>query len=184
MTDPLPVWSDLSPDERMAIISPLWFNGLSNATIAMRFTGATRNSVIGQIHRAKLKRVPGTPKVKTTRRATKIKYAEKEKPSVKATPMRHSPIIIPTVNPDIPVALDKMITTNRPPLAGIVPISILELPMRPGVRCRFPVEGGYCGADSGDQVYCPTHDRICHVGIEKKKDPVRWANEHRKAGLI
>lgn len=164
----LPHWPDLSASERMAIVTPLWLSGQSNSQIATRFTGATRNSVIGQIHRAKLVRARSQPKAKSTpKKSPRLPIAK----AIEAKPARHAPPVPEHTNPDVPVAVDRMITTNRPPLAGVKPISILDLPYRSGTLCRFPVEGGYCGAASNDQVYCPTHHRICHVDTGKMHMP-------------
>jgi len=61
-----------------------------------------------------------------------------------------------------------MIANNRAPLAGTTPVDILSLPNRPGVLCRFPVIGGYCGAASGTHMYCQAHHAIMYRETDHK----------------
>lgn len=147
----LPNWSDLSPDDRRAIIMPLWKDGNTAASIAGKFVGATRNMVMGTIHRAKLHRDKPTPVVKP---------APKKVNRVKTQTLVDLGLEEYKAKPD---RID-IVNTNRPPLPGIEPISMLELPNRPGFRCRFPVVGGYCGDHIGqDDMYCPTHRRFMYA---------------------
>lgn len=64
---------------------------------------------------------------------------------------------------------------DREPLPGVEPISILDLPNRPGIRCRFPVVGGYCGADCGEHTYCQEHRAIAYIPALPKPRPPRGA---------
>lgn len=45
-------------------------------------------------------------------------------------------------------------------LGDAKPISLMDLPDRPGVLCRWPVTGGYCGLPSGDRTYCSDHHKM------------------------
>lgn len=171
MTD-LPNWTDLTGPERDAIIRPLWAAGKSAGQIQHYFIGATRNAIIGYIHRAKLpKRLMPTnqhSKKKPKPRSDK----PKSRPAPKPKPMAYTAPFtqIPDLEPPPQSVLD-MINSDRAPLAGTVPIDILALPNRPGVRCRFPVTGGYCGAPSGDHTYCPTHHAIAYRPAERMRMP-------------
>lgn len=146
----LPNWSDLSPDDRRAIIMPLWKDGNTASFIASRFIGATRNMVMGTIHRAKMHRDKPTPTVKP-------------KPK-KVNRVKTQTLADLGVVEYKPVERIDIVNTNRPPLPGIEPISIMELPNRPGFRCRFPVVGGYCGDHIGqDDMYCAAHRRFMYT---------------------
>jgi len=152
-------WKSLSPDQKIALVKPLWDAGNSSGYIADMFDGVTRNMVIGVIHRAgSIKKRPATPKPKPKPKPKPVKVRE-PLPAQPGTP----PIVKAIPDPDMPTErVWHMINNNRAPLAGIRPVPLLKLPERKGTLCRFPVTGGYCGADCGDAMYCPTHHALMY----------------------
>lgn len=179
MTDePKPIWTKLTPEQKQTAIRPLWTDGKSASEIAAYFVGATRNSIISALSRGKM--VGTKNKITSAQaslRAKKSKEPHKTKTKHK-NPMSvvSSSAFVTIANPDPPSSsVMAMIETNRPPLAGTTPISILDLPNRLGVVCRFPVIGGYCGVKSGDQMYCKTH----HAVMYRETDKLRMPKEAR-----
>lgn len=165
---PIPDWKSLSTEERRAIFEPAWNGGATAQEISFLFTNVTRCAVIGAVHRAKLPKRPpnnGNP--------SRVKI-HKPRPATKT--VAHSAFITDPDAPPPSASVMHMIDNNRAPLAGVVPISLLDLPNREGVRCRFPVDGGYCGAQSGDRMYCESHERI----VYKVTDKIRMPREARR----
>lgn len=167
----LPVWSGLTAEEKDAIIRPLWSNGQSASQIAAEFIGATRNAVIGRIARGKMpaRKNPGA-KTKSERRKSLLGMREalgERQKELKLKTAPKKPVRLPMASPafvsyvpepePVRAGAYNPVTDLRPPLPGVAPISILDLPMRTGTLCRFPVQGGYCGGASGDNVYCEAH---------------------------
>ena len=157
-------WSTLTTAERDAIITPLWADGLSAGAIAeTAFVGATRNMVIGRVHRAKLP--------KRNERANVPPRSKKRK--LPMAVVSHSAFVA-VAEPDEPTqSVMDMIARNRPPLPWTKPVGILAMPNRPGVLCRFPVDGDggkmmYCGVPSGDHTYCTDHKKLAYRGKPKE----------------
>lgn len=157
-------WRSLSAEEKIALVKPLYEAGNSCGQIADMFMGVTRNMIIGCIHRSNaIKKRPRKPPVKKPI----VPPAPKPKPAVARKPLPAQPGTPPIIQvlpePDMPSErVWHMINNNRPPLAGIAPTALIDLPTREGVVCRFPVVGGYCGAASGDAMYCKTHHAIMY----------------------
>jgi hypothetical protein len=150
-TDPRPDWLTLDRDQRREIVLPLWLEGKSARDIAAKFQNATRNGIIGLVARAKLPKRANKVRDKVAPKTKKAKPAKSRyKPSIMPNPNRMAE---PDLKPEPSFAWDR----ERPPLPGITPIGILSLPGRAGVLCRFPVIGGYCGAPSGEKMYCADH---------------------------
>lgn len=173
-----PSWNSATAEVKLAVIDEHWTRGGQPASyIAALFSDASRNAVIGFIHRRKLQRPAPYREPKT-----KPPTAPREsKP--KAKPVRnHSVNIGP---PSTSAALEDeatgsrlwdLINNNRPPLPGCPPMPILALPWRAGEVCRFPVQGGACGAATHDgKPYCPTHYALAY-----KPAPPRG---NKKAGV-
>lgn len=168
------VWKSLSRDEKIALVKPMWEAGDSAQIIADAFEGVTRNMVIGVVNRAKqIKRRPHRPAPKPPKPKPRIRAEKLAKPEKPVAPKKLPPISASGFSsiPDPPEPTETvmhMINNNRPPLAGTVPVDIMGLPNRPGVLCRFPVIGGYCGASSGDKMYCRDHDALMYRETEHK----------------
>lgn len=181
MTTEKPDWADIDIDAKRAIIRPLWEEGKSATEIMAYFTGATRNMIIGQISRGKMSsgrpprptvraKAPGS--AKRMMNPANLDRPMKPKPVSRSTSIVSTSAFVTTPDPDpVSQSVLDMINRERPPLAGTTPIPITALPNRPGVRCRFPVDGGYCGAPSGEHVYCPTHHAIAYKPAEKFRMP-------------
>jgi len=169
-----PDWTSLTSAEKQTAIRPLWMEGKSASEIASQFTGATRNSIISALHRGKMTGSSNKPVKAAATKAPKIsnKVQGREKPRSAVTLPKFS--AHPDAEPPSASVME-MIENNRPPLAGTTPISILDLPNRPGVLCRFPVVGGYCGQPSGDKTHCKAHHGIMY----RETDKIRMPKEAR-----
>lgn len=154
----MPTYDTLTRDERVSTIGEMWLNGLSAGQIAIALK-TTRNTIIGIVHRNHINRERrvAVPSSKPPARA---------KPHVTKARLPVAPRIMVAV---VRQSADDMIANNRPPIDGIAPISLLELPNREGVMCRFPVIGGYCGAPSGERMYCDHHHRYVYTPREATK---------------
>lgn len=152
----LPIWSDLSSDERRDLIKPLWDAGKSAGDITRYFIGASRNAIIGVVHRSKWQRAPSVSKANSDR-ANKMRRKAAPNPQVK-----RKPVAALREEPDIKVDKVDWIHTERPPLPGTVPVRMIDLPTREGGMCRFPVIGGYCGVHTGEDKYCEAHHRFMY----------------------
>lgn len=162
----MPIWTDLTPAEKQEAIRPLWKSGKSAGEISRYFTGATRNSIISALHRGGM--------AGTSSKTAKImpeKNPPEPKPQRKPSAISASAFTAHAVADPVSESVMHMIENNRAPLPGIDPIIILDLPNRPGVKCRFPVQGGYCGATSGDRMYCKTHHAVMYRPTEKMRMP-------------
>lgn len=89
----------------------------------------------------------------------------------------------PTTKPGVPsmptarLTLPKLADITGPawePLPGVPPISMMELPDGRGVRCRWPVTGGYCGLPSGERTYCDHHHEMARgKGTDSERSALR-----------
>lgn len=166
----LPIWPNLTPEEKRTMVRPLWDAELTTRQIAAHFTGATRNSIISVVHRGKMPMRPIDEQTKTALRekTKRVVVSRKPIPAQPGTP----PIVQRMPEPDEPPAsVLAMITSNRPPLPGSSPVTMADLPTRTGVMCRFPVVGGYCGLSCGDEMYCKEHKTIMYRPVEKFRMP-------------
>lgn len=160
-------WQALSPQEKVDAIKPLWLDGKSASEISANFRNCSRNSIIGAINRAKLRDEQRTKKPKDTR----IKPERKIRLPIAVAKVA---IIerLPEPDPDSSSArVAFMINNNRPPLPGHMPQPMTALPNKAGVMCRFPVQGGWCGASSGEKMYCEAHQEIMYRPAEKLRVP-------------
>lgn len=148
-------------DARLAIVKPLWEKGKSASEIAAHFDNCNRNKVIGILNRANLHRARKPKLGKRKAAPNPVKRTAPAKPK----PIRNRNTVVAQraePHPAEPVA-SAWIDKERPPIEGTTPISILQLPNRPLGICRFPVQGGYCGVECGEKVYCTTHHAHAHV---------------------
>lgn len=152
-------WETMTQAERDRAAIDGRANGKSASQIAAMY-GTTKNAIIGYWGRVK-NRGHVLPPVGSAKPKPKPVRAPKPKPPPRPEPDR---IAVP---PPMPVDRTDWTTQCRPPLAGVPPVSLVDLPNREGVRCRFPVTGGYCGAPSGEAMYCPDH----HGFVYAKRPP-------------
>lgn len=161
-TSTLPDWTTMDRKQRLEIVAPLWKSGLSASQISEHFTGCTRNAIIGTVTRANLAR---SKTGIATANPTKPK-----RPTPTPAPKRDRNSIPGSRPPPVERDIFDAIRNERDPLPGIEPIGILDLPSRPGVRCRFMVRGQlYCGKPSGEHTYCETHMAIAYRPTEPMK---------------
>lgn len=175
----LPDWAELTAEAKDAIIRPAYADGQSAAEIASHFVGATRNAVIGRITRGKMKggRQTSTVRQKAPGRSARMRdpsNLDRPLPKVNRLPMA-TPAFVSTIPPKPrPGGFDPL-TQLRPPLPGTTPISLLDLPNREGGRCRFAVDGGYCGVET-EAMYCDAHvPLVYNVALNTKVKNGRMA---------
>lgn len=173
----LPNWQSLNGEARLEIITPMWQAGKSAMEIAMCFSNASRNAIVSAIRRGKITGPNSkSSAIRTRMLMVRRENAGKPKPpktkTVRKPVAAKPPLIERLPEPDLPPSrVQQMIDGNRPPLPGCAPVPLIELPNRPGVMCRFPVEGGYCGAGCGDAMYCDTHQAIMYRPANKIQVP-------------
>lgn len=160
--DTLPVWSELTGDERREMIKPLWDAGHSAGDIMRHFVGATRNAIIGVVHRAKWQRAPSVNLANSVRKNKERRKAVPNPPKPKVIKVKPATIDPVTLGDQVTEKVD-WIHQERPPLPGTTPISLVDLPAREGGVCRFPVQGGYCGVQTGENMYCGAHHRCMYT---------------------
>lgn len=142
-----PNWLALTIPERIAIIRPLWADGQSGTEIAEQFINATRNAIIGAVHRAKLPDRPTKllPKHSATRKADRARAV-----MVRKIAAFTQPPIEPVLN-------------FRAPEPDGIGIDLLKLTAN---SCRWPVTHRpphkFCGAP-GDGTYCEKHRKMAYV---------------------
>ena len=192
MSSPLPDWRSVPRDERITKVRRLLADGLSMGRIAAHFQNASRNAVIGLVHRVEasegkpmkrnshkqsLKRARAastpTPKPKSWRRPFSAKG-----PAAIAPPRTAKPQKIKTpVEVEIrqPVEVDLRIPRDQAfqPIPGVKPLPLTDLPNR--MRCRWPVDMPgerhfACGAGtlSETHVYCAPHRLLSIRGAQRQ----------------
>jgi GcrA cell cycle regulator len=133
-------------EERIALLKKLWAEGLSASEVARRFDGATRNSVIGKVHRLGLggrvvQRAPKPVGPRGRRRAQAPRPAWMSAPYTDARPLE-------------PIKLDDGRSAT-----------LLSLNER---LCKFPIgdpnatDFAFCGRDVACGPYCAAHARLAY----------------------
>jgi GcrA cell cycle regulator len=131
-------------EERERKLAELWAQDLSAAQIA-RLIGATRNAVIGKVHRMGL---PPRPR-----------------PAPKSRPRR---VRVRRWRP----AVQRMcVATQAIVVSGFTPLcTLMELSRE---SCRFPIGEpgapgfGFCGRPRVHGPYCAEHHRVCYQVLEQ-----------------
>jgi len=121
-------------DNRIAVLKKLWIEGLSASEIARELGGgATRNSVIGKVHRLKLATRPSV----VQRRDPKPPKPRKERKIVvkKEAPIRNDSYPIPGLVAAPPTSADAWL-----PLPGSTPVKVEH--HRNG--CKWPIGDPAC----------------------------------------
>jgi len=148
-------------DERTAILVDLWKAGLSCGRIAAELgDGATRNSVIGKVHRLKL------PRRLTSDRFPTRKPGERGPDrKLRMTKPRRIALGQPADLPPIKISQQKPQGEAWEPITGFEPVSLLDLEAG---QCKWPVGKDsphhFCGAPATHRHYCE-HHHAWSVGV-------------------
>lgn len=149
-------------EERTELLKTLWGTNLTSTQIATELgQGATKNVVIGKGRRL------GLPARGKKRPVTRGKGVAAKERQMRLRIERANTIKVyvgPQVTADDHRALKGAAWTA---LAGVEPIPFMDLPDRRGVRCRWPVDGGYCGQASGEHTYCDIHTALAGRPYER-----------------
>lgn len=147
-------------DARIARLRDLNTEGLSGQQIAEAIPGATRNAVIGKLHRlgikcSELRKIEAAKRNHASRGG---KRRQKAKPLALVAALNFGNLAGPTV-PKGPTRID---ITEGAPKGGL---RIID----PGFRgCRWPLGGDgsemrFCCAQASDGPYCREHHRRAHT---------------------
>ncbi len=160
-------------DERIALLTKLWTDGLTASQIALALGEATtRNAVIGKAHRLGLS---GRPSPVRTPRPVRIAAARPSKPRPLSRPER-LPHLAPTHDSN----------RARPQEVALRPIAPpIEIPPGPGVTllkvtdkmCKWPIghpgdaSFRFCGGSSREgSPYCEGHAQMAYQPMPSKRD--------------
>lgn len=170
-------WKQLTPDERLAFVEPLWKGGKSAREISQLTVGATRNAIIGVVTRAGLRRglqAEAITKAAQHRLST-VKRRIKEGKPPRLIIAGNGAVI---EKPEGKAARVEFNARAFAQLPGFDPVPFMELRRS---SCRWPVGGeGYamlcCGAHAQDGRYCPAHTKAASGnGTISEREAVKWA---------
>ena len=151
-------------DERVALLTKLWADGLSASQIAAELGGITRNAVIGKVHRLGLsgraKSPSASPRPRKPRSSTHMLRVPRS-----------------SIRGNTALAYDYAIEPE-PELIEIPLEQRKTLLQLNEATCRWPVgdpgstEFFFCGGPSGDGVpYCTYHCRVAYQpASERRRD--------------
>ena len=160
---PKSIWTD----ELVAKLEKLWRDGLSANQIATKLGLASRNVVIGKIHRLRLNGIDRRGRKPVPRRTKRAR----KPPAVVVTPV----VVTPDANSHrktIPVPVPR-----EPEPNSAFSYSILAL--KSG-QCRWPADGGpphkFCGAPAAElESYCKEHlQRSLSAGASRPTATQNW----------
>lgn len=146
-------------DERVALLTKLWTEGLSASQVAQQLGGVTRNAVIGKVHRLGLsgRAKPAKPAKRKTRVAAK--------PRAK-TPVTKRVVKAPPVPKPTPIPVEAK------PLPNGEYASIMTITDH---MCKWPIgdpgssDFRFCGrATDKDQTYCKAHSQLAYQPSRRK----------------
>lgn len=148
-------------EDRVAVLSKLWAEGLSASQIAKQLGGVTRNAVIGKVHRLGLsgRATPSRPakrKIKTPRataRAPKTAIARAPRPAP-----------APIAPPPPPIEAKRMANGEYATILTITEST-----------CKWPLgdpsgdDFRFCGRNTGtDSPYCQAHSRVAYQPARRR----------------
>ena len=160
-------------DDRVELLKKLWAEGLSASKIALQLGDASRNSVIGKVHRLGL-----AGRVKTSTAAAPRQRKPREAGGM-VRMARPAAVRGNTALAAVPVYEEEVAPAPRAVVENIVPIgqrcNILELGTG---RCRWPVgdpgapDFFFCGGKTlGISPYCGYHARIAyHPPADRRRE--------------
>lgn len=151
-------WLTLTRDQRLAHVAPLWREGKSAREISQTVTNASRNAVIGVIHRAGLSRLDQAATRRLARHNRKDAAPKPEPRPRRAYIIAGSGAVIEKPPGQAPRAFaspDAFARNGR----SVVPMEALRYGM-----CRWPLGDplepgfGFCGCRAvGKRSYCAEH---------------------------
>jgi len=160
-------------DERIALLTKLWTDGLTASQIAAALGEATtRNAVIGKAHRLGLS---GRPSPVRSPRPARAAASRPSKPRPLNSAGR-IPLLAKSGDPSRPSQVE-------PQMRTIIPMA--EIPLGPSVSllkvtdkmCKWPIghpgdEGfRFCGSSSRDgSPYCEGHAQMAYQPMQAKRD--------------
>lgn len=168
---------------RVAQLEELHETGLSCAQIAARLGGGvTRNAVIGKLARMGLGGPPReTNGVREPKRSGGWINMGKVRAVAAAKGAKPTPIKVPKAPPRA-VALDDeglgLRPDNRPLRVVQTPGRFVTLAELRPHECRYPTDDPgpgemhrtiFCGADAGEETYCPGHKALCSTPAPKPR---------------
>ena len=138
-----PFWTD----EEDAVLHAL--RDRKSASLIGEMLKRTRAAVCGRMFRIGLSRPKGL--------MPDMVKPRPQKP-LSAIPVKRIPTPVPKLKPNPKPPQPLPLEAVWLPLNGCKPVPIVDLEPR---HCRWPVEGGSCGADNGgEHVYCETHRAV------------------------
>lgn len=160
-------------DERIALLTKLWTDGLTASQIAAALgEETTRNAVIGKAHRLGLS---GRPSPVRTPRPARVTAMRPSKPRVLNSPERLAQMTRPAeIMPP---------RATEAPARTVIPLA--EIPVGPGVTllkvtdkmCKWPIghpgdEGfRFCGSHSREgSPYCEGHAQMAYQPMPSKRE--------------
>ncbi|MDH6273622.1 hypothetical protein M2311_003712 [Rhizobium leguminosarum] len=151
-----PAWSELSREQRLEAIRPMAASGLSANMIAKRFTGVSRNAIIGLCVRNKIALGKGQTNPASVSAARNRAAKRAQAPKVDRV-QKPAPDMV-----DLgPIAKSRAFD----PLDGVAPVSLENLGAK---SCHWPVNGFkghepiFCGVSTAN-LYCTSHSRLAYT---------------------
>lgn len=171
-------------DERVALLTKLWAEGLSASQIARQLGGVTRNAVIGKVHRLKL-----SGRAKTTsspNRAKKVSSTAEEVQRTRTTAaatvqLRVRPMVMGNNALKTEMLLDgateQRFQTPSEPNILVMPTSRrLSLVQLSEKTCRWPVgdpmsaDFNFCGNECREaSPYCSFHSKLAFQPASERR---------------
>jgi len=162
-------------DDRVAILTKLWAEGLSASQIAKQLGDVTRNAVIGKVHRLGLsgRAKPSRP---TTRRAATKTPRRASKPAAPRTTMRATSKPVIRAKP-APIRVEKPLPApvEAKPLPDGNFATILTIRDH---MCKWPIgdpasdDFRFCGRKARDGgPYCEAHSSVAYQPSRRRGEP-------------
>ena len=161
-------------DDRVAILSKLWAEGLSASQIAAKLGGVTRNAVIGKVHRLGLSG-RAKPKRKTAKPAPRMaRPARKRVPAKRRAAPRPAPAPAP-------------VPLQAKPLPNGEFATILTITEH---LCKWPLgdpsssDFRFCGrsTDKGEP-YCKAHAQLAYQPSRRRVTQTRGLGQMQRRAL-
>jgi len=148
-------------DDRVAVLSKLWAEGLSASQIAKQLGGVTRNAVIGKVHRLGLsgRATPSRPSKRKVAAPRATARAPKTAPALRA-PRPAAPVVAPPP----PIEAKRMANGEY---ASILTIT--------DSTCKWPLgdpsgdDFRFCGRNVNESSpYCAAHSRVAYQPARRR----------------